>query len=108
MGQKVNPIGLRLQVNRTWDSRWFADRNYADLLIKDLDAKKYIHTNMKPAGISQVKIERAAKNVTVTIYAGRPGMIIGKKGADIEKLRNKLSEKMGAPVSLNTKRTHAK
>ncbi len=101
MGQKINPIGLRLQVNRTWDSRWFADRNYADLLIKDLEAKKYIHTTMKPAGISQVKIERAAKNVTVTIYAGRPGMIIGKKGADIEKLRNKLSEKMGSAVSLN-------
>ena len=101
MGQKVNPIGLRLQINRTWDSRWFADRDYADLLIKDLEAKKYIHTNLKPAGISQVKIERAAKNVTVTIYAGRPGMIIGKKGADIEKLRNKLSKLMGVAVSLN-------
>jgi len=101
MGQKINPIGLRLQINRTWDSRWFADRNYADLLIKDLEAKKYIHTTMKPAGISQVKIERAAKNVTVTIYAGRPGMIIGKKGADIENLRNKLSKLMGTAVSLN-------
>jgi len=101
MGQKVNPIGLRLQVNRTWDSRWFADRNYADLLIKDLEVKKFIHTELKPAGISQVKIERAAKNVTVTIYAGRPGMIIGKKGADIEKLRNRLSEKLGVTVSLN-------
>ena len=101
MGQKVNPIGLRLQINRTWDSRWFASRNYADLLIKDLEVKKFIHTELKPAGISQVKIERAAKNVTVTIYAGRPGMIIGKKGADIEKLRNKLTEKMGVAVSLN-------
>jgi len=101
MGQKINPIGLRLQINRTWDSRWFADRNYADLLIKDLEAKKYIHTQHKPAGISQVKIERAAKNVTVTIYAGRPGMIIGKKGADIEKLRNTLAQKMGVPVALN-------
>ena len=101
MGQKVNPIGLRLQINRTWDSRWFADRNYADLLIKDLEVKKYIHKELKTAGISQVKIERAAKNVTVTIYAGRPGMIIGKKGADIEKLRSKLSERMGAAVSLN-------
>ena len=101
MGQKVNPIGLRLQINRTWDSRWFADRNYADLLIKDLEVKKYIHENLKPAGISQVKIERAAKNVTITIYAGRPGMIIGKKGADIEKLRSTLSKKVGAAVSLN-------
>lgn len=101
MGQKVNPIGLRLQINRTWDSRWFADRNYADLLIKDLEVKKYIHETLKPAGISQVKIERAAKNVTVTIYAGRPGMIIGKKGADIEKLRSTLSKKIGAGVSLN-------
>lgn len=101
MGQKINPIGLRIQVNRTWDSRWFADRNYADLLIKDLEVKKFIHETLKPAGISQVKIERAAKNVTITIYAGRPGMIIGKKGADIEKLRSKLSEKMGVAVSLN-------
>lgn len=101
MGHKVNPIGLRLQVNRTWDSRWFADRNYADFLIKDLEVKKFIHKTLKPAGISQVKIERAAKNVTVTIYAGRPGMIIGKKGADIEKLRTKLSEKVGSPVALN-------
>lgn len=101
MGQKVNPVGLRLQINRTWDSRWFADRNYADLLIKDLEVKKYIHKTLKPAGISQVKIERAAKNVTVTIYAGRPGMIIGKKGADIEKLRSTLSKKVGSPVALN-------
>ena len=101
MGQKINPIGLRLQVNRTWDSRWFADRNYADLLIKDLEVKKYIHETLKSAGISQVKIERAAKNVTITIYAGRPGMIIGKKGADIEKLRSTLSKKIGASVSLN-------
>jgi len=101
MGQKVNPIGLRLQINRTWDSRWFADRNYADLLIKDLEVKKYIHKTLKSAGVSQVKIERAAKNVTVTIYAGRPGMIIGKKGADIEKLRATLSQKVGSPVALN-------
>jgi small subunit ribosomal protein S3 len=101
MGQKVNPIGLRLQINRTWDSRWFADRNYADLLIKDLEVKKYIHEKMKPAGISNVRIERAASNVTVTISAGRPGMIIGKKGADIEKLRNTLSKMMGSPVALN-------
>lgn len=101
MGQKVNPVGLRLQINRTWDSRWFADRSYADLLIKDLEVKKYIHKTLKPAGISQVKIERAAKNVTVTIYAGRPGMIIGKKGADIEKLRSALSQKVGSPVALN-------
>lgn len=101
MGQKVNPIGLRLQINRTWDSRWFADRNYADLLIKDLEVKKFVHTNLKPAGISNVKIERAAKNITVTIYAGRPGIIIGKKGADIEKLRSKLSKMMAGPVALN-------
>jgi small subunit ribosomal protein S3 len=101
MGQKINPIGLRLQINRTWDSRWFADKNYAELLIKDLEVKKYIHETLKPAGISQVKIERAAKNVTITIYAGRPGMIIGKKGADIEKLRARMSKKMGVAVSLN-------
>jgi small subunit ribosomal protein S3 len=101
MGQKVNPIGFRVGINRTWDSRWYADRDYADKLIEDLQLREYIQKELKPAGISKVIIERAAKNTRVSIYAARPGLIIGKKGADIEKLRRKLSEKAGSDVALN-------
>jgi len=84
MGQKVNPIGIRVGINRTWDSRWFDDRNYADKLIQDLELRKYVTEKLKAAGISKVIIERAAKNTRVTVYTARPGVIIGKKGADIE------------------------
>ena len=101
MGQKVNPIGFRVGVNRTADSRWFADNNYAEQLIDDLKLREYIHKELKPAGVSKVIIERAAKTIRVTIHTARPGMIIGKKGADIEKLRRKLSEKAGGEVALN-------
>lgn len=101
MGQKVNPIGMRVGINRTWDSRWFDDKNYADKLIQDLELKKYIHERLKAAGISKVVIERAAKNTRVTVYTARPGVIIGKKGADIEKLRRDLSARAGSDVALN-------
>ena len=101
MGQKVNPIGLRVGINRTWDSRWFDSRNYADKLVQDLELRKYIQDRLKAAGISKVIIERAAKNTRVTIYTARPGVIIGKKGADIEKLRKDLSDRAGSEVSLN-------
>ena len=101
MGQKVNPIGLRLGINRTWDSRWYAGSDYADKLVEDLTIRKFIMKELKPAGISRVIVERAAKNTTVTVYAARPGMIIGKKGADIETLKRKLSEMASGNVSLN-------
>lgn len=101
MGQKVNPIGLRVGINRTWDSRWFDDRKYADKLVQDLELRKYVQTKLKAAGISKVIIERAAKNTKVTVYTARPGVIIGKKGADIEKLRKDLSSRAGSEVSLN-------
>src|SRR5688572_11394598 len=101
MGQKVNPIGMRVGINRTWDSRWFADRDYASKLIDDLRLRKYVHEKLKAAGVSKVIVERAAKNVRVTIHTARPGVIIGKKGADIEKLRKELSEKANADVVLN-------
>ncbi len=101
MGQKVNPIGLRVGINRTWDSRWFDDRKYADKLVQDLELRKYIVRTLKAAGISKVIIERAAKNTRVTVYTARPGVIIGKKGADIEKLRRDLSQRAGSDVSLN-------
>src|SRR5688572_17547386 len=101
MGQKVNPIGLRVGINRTWDSRWFDDRNYATKLVQDLALRKYVVERLKAAGISKVVIERAAKNTRVTVYTARPGVVIGKKGADIEKLRKDLSDRAGSEVALN-------
>lgn len=103
MGQKVNPIGLRLGVNRTWDSRWFADGGeYSALLHEDIKMREHVRKSLPQAGISRVVIERPAKKARVTIYSARPGVIIGKKGADIDKLRNELSKMTSAgDVSLN-------
>jgi small subunit ribosomal protein S3 len=101
MGQKINPIGLRVGINRTWDSRWYAGRDYADKLVEDLRLREYVREHLKAAGISKVVIERAAKNTKVTVHTARPGVIIGKKGADIDKLRQNLSKRAGGDVSLN-------
>jgi small subunit ribosomal protein S3 len=101
MGQKVNPIGLRVGINRTWDSRWFASRNFADLLHEDLKLKKYLNERLGQAGVSRIVIERPAKKARVTIHTARPGVVIGKKGADIEKLRSDLAKMTGSEVSLN-------
>ena len=101
MGQKVNPIGLRLGINRTWDSRWFASRDYADLLHEDLRIRKFLFDKLKQAGISRIVIERPAKRARITIYTARPGVVIGKKGQDIEKLRQDLSKRTGVDVHLN-------
>ena len=93
MGQKSNPIGLRLQINRTWDSRWYAEgADYGRLLLEDLKLRKYIMKTLPQAAISKVVIERPAKTCRVSIYAARPGVIIGKKGADIEKLKKHAGE----------------
>ena len=101
MGQKVNPIGLRVGINRTWDSRWFAGRDYAQLLHEDLKLKEYLRDRLAQAGISKIVIERPAKKARVTIHSARPGVVIGKKGADIEKLRSDLAKMTGSEVSLN-------
>jgi small subunit ribosomal protein S3 len=102
MGQKSNPIGLRLQINRTWDSRWYASgADYSKMLIEDLRLREYIMKSLPQAAISKVVIERPAKNCRVSVYAARPGVIIGKKGGDIEKLRSKLKEMTSSDVSLN-------
>jgi small subunit ribosomal protein S3 len=101
MGQKVNPVGMRLGILRTWESRWFTAKGYADLLIKDLEIRNYIQKNYKAAGISRVVIERPAKKASVEIYASRPGILIGKGGADLEKLRKKLSQIAGMEVGIN-------
>jgi small subunit ribosomal protein S3 len=102
MGHKSNPVGLRLQINRTWDSRWYAEgRDYAKLLSEDIQIRKYIVDTLLQAAISKVVIERPAKLCRVSIYAARPGVIIGKKGADIEKLRAKLATMTASEVKLN-------
>ena len=86
MGQKVNPIGLRLSINRTWESRWYANsQDYANLLHEDLAIRAYLKKSLKQAGVSRIVIERPHKKCRVTVYAARPGVIIGKKGEDISK-----------------------
>ena len=102
MGQKINPIGLRLGINRTWDSRWYANTGeYGKLLHEDLKIRKYLTEELKQAAISKIVIERPHKKCRVTIHSARPGIIIGKKGADIEKLRKKLSEMTNSEAVLN-------
>ena len=102
MGQKVNPIGLRVGINRTWDSRWYAGkREYGHLLHEDIRIRRFLQKRLVQAGISRVIIERPAKKARVTIYTARPGLVIGKKGADIEKLRQSLSMMTGNDVHLN-------
>ena len=101
MGHKVNPIGLRLGINRTWDSRWFAGKGYADLLHQDLKMRKFLRKRLQQAGVSRIVIERPAKSAKVTIYTARPGVVIGKKGGDIEKLRSELASMTATDVNLN-------
>ncbi len=101
MGHKVNPIGLRLGINRTWDSRWYANADYADLLHEDLRIRRYIQSDLKGAGISRITIERPPKKARVIIHTARPGMVIGKKGADIERIRKKLATMTESQIQLN-------
>ncbi len=102
MGNKVNPIGMRLQVNRTWDSRWYANSaDFGDLLLEDVRIREFINKECKQAGISRVIIERPHKKCRVTIHTARPGVIIGKKGADIEGLRRKLAAFTDSELHLN-------
>ncbi len=101
MGQKVNPIGLRVGINRTWDSRWFADDDYADMLHEDIRIRRELRKRLQQAGVSRIVIERPAKKARVTIHTARPGVVIGKKGADIEKLRQALQKLTGNEVHLN-------
>ena len=102
MGQKINPISLRLGINRTWDSRWFADgAQYGDLLHEDMRIRGHIMRQRRQAGISKVVIERPHKKCRVTVMTARPGVLIGKKGADIEKLRGQLSRLTSSEVHLN-------
>jgi small subunit ribosomal protein S3 len=101
MGQKSHPVGLRLGINRTWDSRWFGGRAYADLLHQDINLRKYLFDKLKAAAISKIVIERPAGRARISIYAGRPGLVIGKKGQDIETLKTYLAKQSGVEISLN-------
>lgn len=102
MGQKVNPIGLRLGINRTWDSRWYADGDeYGDLLHEDMRIRDFVMKNRRQAGISKVVIERPHKKCRVTVHTARPGILIGKKGSDIEVMRRNLSKLTDSEVHLN-------
>jgi small subunit ribosomal protein S3 len=101
MGQKVNPIGLRLGINRTWDSRWFSRKEYGNLLHDDLRLRKFLYERLGQAAVAKILIERAAKKTRITLHSARPGVIIGKKGADIDKLRADLSKITDSEVSLN-------
>ena len=102
MGHKVNPVGMRLQVNRTWDSRWYADtKEYGNLLLEDIRIREFIKRECKQAGVSRVIIERPHRKCRVTVHTARPGVIIGKKGADIDTLRKKLAKMTDSELHLN-------
>ncbi|MAE15880.1 MAG: 30S ribosomal protein S3 [Deltaproteobacteria bacterium] len=94
MGQKVNPIGLRLGISKTWNSKWFAEKDYAEQLKQDLDIQSFIKGRLRHAAISRIEVERTPKKMKVNIYTARPGIIIGRKGDEVERLRNELSSKM--------------
>jgi len=106
LGQKVHPYGFRLGVNRTWKSRWFAKKNYGDLLHEDLEIKKLLKSRFYHAGISSIEIERAANKLTVVVHTSRPGIIIGRKGSEIEKLKTDLQRKTGREVFINIQEVH--
>ena len=104
MGQKVNPIGLRIGINRGWDSIWFAKkREYGKLLIEDYKIRNYIKKNVVNSGVSQVIIERTSRKCIVSIYTSRPGFVIGKKGSDVDKIKKNLSKITSSEISLNIK-----
>jgi len=102
MGQKIHPTGFRLSVTRNWGSRWYAgSNNFATMLNEDLKVRAYLKTKLKNASVARVVIERPAKNARITIYSSRPGVVIGKKGEDIEVLKQALTKMMGVPVHVN-------
>jgi len=101
LGQKVNPVGLRLGINRTWDSNWFDERSFAVKLEEDLTIRKYVRARLEHAGISKIEIERTAKKITLTIYTARPGIVIGRKGAEVDKLKIELQRITNKDVQLN-------
>ena len=103
MGQKVNPIGLRLGISRTWNSKWFAEKDYASQLRQDLDIQKFVKARLKHAAISKIEVERTAKRTKINIFSARPGIIIGRKGDEVERLKKELSKRNYNDVTINIK-----
>lgn len=103
MGQKTNPIGLRLGINRTWDSRWFTGREYATWLDEDIKIRRYVKKRLFKAGVAKIEIERSGGKATVNIYTARPGMVIGRKGSEVDMLRDELKHLSGKDVQINIK-----
>jgi small subunit ribosomal protein S3 len=103
LGQKTHPIGVRLGIIKTWDSRWYAGKNYSDLLIEDITIRRALKERLYHAGVPKIEIERAGQNMRVIIHTARPGIIIGKKGSEVEKLRKDLKEQTGKEVSIDIK-----
>ena len=101
MGQKINPIGLRVGVIRDLDAKWYAEKDFSTLLHEDLRIRKFIDNELKEASVSHVEIERAANRINIAIHTGKPGMVIGKGGSEIEKLRNKLNNLTNKRVHIN-------
>ena len=101
MGQKTNPIGLRLGVNRTWDSIWYDEKHFAEKLHEDIIIRNYINNKLKDASSSKINIERTAKNITITIFTSRPGIVIGKGGSEVEALKKSLSKLIGYETNVN-------
>ncbi|TFB14723.1 30S ribosomal protein S3 [Filobacillus milosensis] len=101
MGQKINPKGLRVGVIRDWESKWYAEKDYADLLHEDIEVREYIEERLKDSAVSLVEIERAANRINISIHTAKPGMVIGKGGSEVEALRTKLSELTGKRVHIN-------
>ena len=101
MGQKTNPIGLRLGIIKTWESRWYSEKDYSKLLQEDINLRKYLMKKLSTAGISKIIIERPAKLANITLHTSRPGVIIGKKGSDIEKLKKSVSKMISGDVNIN-------
>jgi small subunit ribosomal protein S3 len=102
MGQKIHPTGFRLSVTRAWSSRWFANKqNFSTMLAEDLKVRDYLKAKLKSAAVSRILIERPAKNARITIFSARPGVVIGKKGEDIENLKAELGRRLGVPVAVN-------
>ena len=101
MGQKVNPTGIRLGITTDWTSKWYAERDYADKLNADIQARRYIENKLAQAAVSRIQIERPAKNAVITVHSARPGVIIGKRGGGVETLKAELTRMMGVPVHIN-------
>lgn len=101
MGQKVNPIGLRLGIVKTWESRWYAGKNYADYILEDYKIRKFIKNKLHHAGISKIEIERSSKHIKLRVFTSRPGIVIGKKGAEISQLKKEVEKKVSHEVMID-------